>query len=151
MPGLLALPSVCRKQGTHFLAQILFLITSAAEKHWARNRILLGVESTPVHTDTRTKTTTQRWKQTRRELLGQLLTSPRGMKSDTDQSGPVRLAALNKQKPGPGLHNEEGKWKRRLFPKLFEPRRFVYFFGQCLNWIFKKGKEPVACAPLAMC
>lgn len=40
------------------------------------------------------------------------------MKSDTDQSGTMRLAAQNKQKPGPGLHNEEGKWKRPLFRKL---------------------------------
>lgn len=40
------------------------------------------------------------------------------MKSDTNQSGTMRLAVQNKQKLGPGLYNEGGKWKRLLFQKL---------------------------------
>lgn len=66
----------------------------------------------------------------------------------------------------PILHHEAGstkstkawprapQWGREveetIVPKAFKWCCFVYSFGQCLNWIFKKGKEPAHPAPWAV-
>lgn len=69
------------------------------------------------------------------------------MKSDTDQSGTMRLAAQNKQKPGPGLHNEEGKWKRLLFRELLNDVALFISFDNAWTESLKRERSLSALPP----
>lgn len=69
------------------------------------------------------------------------------MKSDTDQSGTMRLAAQNKQKPGPGLHNEEGKWKRPLFRKLSNDAALFISLDNAWTESLKRERSLAALTP----
>lgn len=68
------------------------------------------------------------------------------MKSDTNQWGTMRLAVQNKQKLGPVLYNEGGKWKRLLFQKLLNDVALFISFDNAWTESLKRER---ALLPLA--